>query len=40
MPDLLAYPGPVVRLLVLGLLVPESGPFVGAFSPCSPEPSR
>jgi membrane-associated protein len=32
-PDLLAYPGPVVCLLVLGLLVVESGLFVGVFVP-------
>ncbi len=33
MPDLLAYPGPAVCLLVLGLLVVESGLFVGVFLP-------
>jgi len=32
-PDLLAYSGPVVCLLVLGLLVVESGLFVGVFLP-------
>jgi membrane-associated protein len=32
-PDLLAYSGPVVCLLVLGLLVIESGLFVGVFVP-------
>jgi membrane-associated protein len=33
MPDLLANSGPVVCLLVLGLLVVESGLFVGVFLP-------
>jgi membrane-associated protein len=33
MPDLLAYSGPAVCLVVLGLLVVESGLFVGVFLP-------
>lgn len=33
MPDLLAYSGPVVCLVVFGLLVVESGLFVGVFLP-------
>lgn len=33
MPDLLAYSGPVVCLLVFGLLIVESGLFVGVFLP-------
>ena len=33
MPDLLAFPGPVACLVVLGLLVVESGLLVGVFLP-------
>ncbi|GAA5132910.1 DedA family protein [Pseudonocardia adelaidensis] len=33
MPDLLAFPGPVACLVVFGLLVVESGLFVGVFLP-------
>lgn len=33
MPDLLVYSGPVVCLLVFGLLIVESGLFVGVFLP-------
>jgi membrane-associated protein len=33
MPDLLAFPGPVACLVVLGFLVVESGLLVGVFLP-------